>query len=293
MKSINQVNKLSVLKTILYIIACIAIYIVIEVIGVLLTEWISNPVIKVIIRELFIRTPLTIISLHFFAKKVIRTYDPNIIYCRPTFKGIMVWTGIGIALPVSIYLFYYLAHLMIPMSHTIALSSSEKLEIAIKCITISIAAGLNEEILFRGHLYYILKERCSPIMAIFFSALTFGLVHIFMLPKFTISDALLVVVGGIINGSMLSGVYRYTKVIWYAVIVHAVWDIFFIGKITLITDLQSYANQAIIALKITSDKVIFTGAGFGLEAALPSLGVIIILAAGIYFSSIRRRRLAQ
>jgi hypothetical protein len=228
-----------------------------------------------------------------FAKKVIKAYNPNIIYGRPTFKGIMEWTGIGIALPMSIYLFYYLAHLMVPVSHTVVLSVNEKVEIAIKCITISIAAGLNEEILFRGHLYYILRDRCSPVMAIFFSAFTFGLVHIFMLPKFTISDAILVVVGGIINGTMLSGVYRYTKVIWYAVIVHAIWDIFFIGKITVITDMQSYANQAVIALKITSDKVIFTGGGFGLEAALPSLVVIIILTGGIYFSFMLKKRLSK
>ncbi len=292
MKTI-QVNKLSVLKTILYIIACIAIYIVVEVIGVLLTEWISNPAIKVVIRELLIRTPLTILALHFFAKKIIKAYSTDGMYGKPTIKGIIVWTGIGIVLPASIYVFYYVAGLMVPVSHTIALSWTEKVEISAKCISISIAAGLNEEILFRGYLYYILKARCRPAAAIFFSALIFGLVHIFMLPRFSVFDAFLVVLGGIINGSMLSGVYRYTKVIWYAVIVHAVWDIFFIGKITVITDLQSYANQAIIALKITSQNVIFTGGSFGLEAALPSLAAIVILTAGIWFSFIRRKRVSN
>jgi membrane protease YdiL (CAAX protease family) len=293
MKTDYQLTKPNVWKMGLFLLACIAIYIFVEIVGVLLTEWISVSPVKVLVRELMIRTPLTILLLHMFAQKVVKAYNPRAMYGGITFKGFLKWAAIGFVLPASIYLFYDVFQLMAPVEHTVLLSPANKIAIVVKCVTISVAAGLNEEILFRGHLYHILKTRCSAAMAVFFSAFIFGLVHILMLPKFTLPDALIVIAGGIINGCMLSLIYRYTRVIWYSVIVHAIWDIFFIGKITLITDHQSIANQAIFALKITNPKILFTGGSFGLEASLPSLLAITLLTGMLYLLLGRKRNVAS
>lgn len=273
-------------KIALFTLASIAMFILIAIVCTLLTSWIQNNALKITIREVVLRVPLTILFMHFFARRVIKTYDPAAIYGKLTLPGLLKWIAIGTVLPVAIWLFYYLFHFITPFAGSNSMSLAEKVQLFIKWSSVSIAAGLTEEIVFRGHLFMIISARYSKFKAIFITSLIFGLVHIYMLTSFNILDALIVVGGGILTGIMFSFIYTYTKVIWYTAVVHIIWDIFFIGKITTIAASSSDARQALLAFKFSTQNVLLTGRGFGIEAGIPSLLTFLLIILILYRQSV-------
>jgi membrane protease YdiL (CAAX protease family) len=267
----------------LFTISCILIFIAVAIVCDMLTSWIHFNVLKIVVRELLLRVPLTIISLHLFAGKIIKAYNPAVIYGKLSLVNILKWTGISFLLPIAVWLFYYLFHFITPLNHTVLLSGNDKLLIFIKWISVSLAAGLTEEILFRGHLFMLIRSRCSTTLTIFITSLIFGLVHIAMLSSFDPFSIGIVVLGGIIAGAMFSWVYFYTKVIWYAAIVHFIWDVFFIGKIIAVSVSQKDADGTIWAFKLTSHSLLLNSAGFGIEASVPVFVIYLTLIAVLYY----------
>jgi membrane protease YdiL (CAAX protease family) len=270
-------------KTILFTLVCITIFILVAIICELLTSWIIFKAPKIVVREIFLRMPLTIFSLHLFARRVIKAYDPVAIYGKLNLINAIKWLALGFILPLFVWLFYYLFHFIVPFKHTVSLNPADQLGLIAEWTAISIAAGLTEEVLFRGHLFMTFKTMFSTSKAILITSLIFGLVHIAMLTSFNFIDILMVVAGGTIAGIMFSAIYTYTKVIWYAAIVHIVWDIFFIGKITALASTQSDANQAIISFKLTTQNLLLAGGDFGVEAAVPCLIVYLALTLALYY----------
>ncbi len=270
-------SRLSLLKIVLFTIACILIFVLIAVICDLLTFWIPSTVPKIVLRELVLRMPLTIYALHVFAGRVIKTYNPGVIYGKLSLVNVLKWTAISIILPAVVWLFYYLFGFAVPFGHSASFSAADGWGILVKWLAISIAAGFTEEVLFRGHLLMIISSRGSTLWTIFVTSLIFGIVHIAMLSSFGAIDILTVVGGGIIAGTMFACIYWYTRSVWYAAIVHTVWDIFFIGKITTIAVSQTDANLAIAAFKLTTKSRLLTGGSFGLETGLPCFIVYVLV----------------
>jgi membrane protease YdiL (CAAX protease family) len=280
-------SELSLVKILLFAVACIAIFIAVALICGSLTSWIPGHALRIAVRELVLRAPLTIIALHLFATKVIRAYQPDRMYGKARFRSFLKWTAFAFVLPVAAGLSYYLLNLITPFHHSAPLSADQKSSLLITWVSVSIAAGLTEEVLFRGHLYMIFAARYSRVKAVVITSLIFGLVHIVMLPAFSVSDILTVVVGGFVAGLMFALIYLYSRVIWYAAVVHIVWDIFFIGKITAIAATQAEANQIIIPFRLTTHDALLTGGSFGVEAGLPCF-VIYLLVIGVLYMMMKR-----
>jgi membrane protease YdiL (CAAX protease family) len=275
-------HSLSTGKTVLFTLACIAIFIAVAVICGALTSWISDNTTRIAIREILLRTPLTIFALHYFARKVIKTYNPSVIYGKLVFVKLLKWTAIALILPLAVGVFYYLSGFMVPFAHSIPLANADKLGLLIKWLAVSIAAGITEQVLFRGHLYMVFSTRYSKVQSIFLTSLIFGIVHIAMLPVITPLDIVIVVIGGIIAGIMFSLICQYTKSVWYAAIVHVVWDIFFIGKITAVAATQAGANGTIFPFKMTTHNLFIAGGNFGIEATLPCFIAYLVVIAVLY-----------
>ncbi|SHN21499.1 CPBP family intramembrane glutamic endopeptidase [Mucilaginibacter sp. OK098] len=269
-------------KIVLFTLVSITMFILIAIACSLLTSWIQNNALKIAVREVVLRAPLTILFMHFFARRVIKAYDPAALYGKLTLAGLFKWIAISTILPVSIWLFYYVFHFIAPLTGDNSMSLADKVQLFIKWSSVSIAAGLTEEVVFRGHLFLLMSARYSKFKAMFITSLIFGLLHIYMLTSFNVLDALIVVGGGIITGMMFSFIYAYTKVIWYVVLVHVIWDIFFIGKITTIATSATDAKQALLAFKFTTQNVLLTGRGFGIEAGIPCLLTFLLLIFVLY-----------
>ncbi len=270
-------RKLSLVKIVLFSLACIAIFVGVALVCGLLTSWIPGSALRIAVRELVLRAPLTIIALHVFATRVIRSYDPDRIYGNVRIRSFLGWAAFAFVLPLATGASYYLLNLIVPIHHSTPLGTDEKISLLVTWISLSIAAGLTEEVLFRGHLLMIFTVGYSRVKAIVITSLIFGLVHITMLPSFSVADVLTVTAGGFVAGLMFALIYQYSKVIWYAAIVHAVWDIFFIGKITAIAATPAEASQIIAPFRLTTHNQLLTGGSFGVEAGLPCFVIYLVV----------------
>jgi membrane protease YdiL (CAAX protease family) len=281
-------GKASLVKIMLFSLACIAIFVAVALICGWLTSSIPGIAPRIAVREVVLRAPLTIIALHFFATKVIRQYHPDRIYGDVRLRSLLKWTAFAFILPVATGISYYLLELIIPIHHSVPLGADKKISLLITWVSLSIAAGLTEEVLFRGHLLMIFAAKYSKVKAVVITSLIFGLVHITMLTAFSVADILTVIAGGFVAGLMFALIYLYSKVIWYAAVVHIVWDIFFIGKITAIAATQAEADQIILPFRLTTHNALLTGGSFGVEAGLPSF-VIYLLVIGVLCMMMKRK----
>jgi membrane protease YdiL (CAAX protease family) len=282
-------SKLSLVKIILFSLACIGIFIAVALICGLLTSWIPGVALRIAVREVVLRAPLTIMALHFFATKVIRNYHPDEIYGNVRFRSFLRWTAFAFILPVAAGISYYLLKLIVPIHHSAPFGTDKTISLLITWVSLSIAAGLTEEVLFRGHLFMIFAAGYSKVIAVVITSLIFGLVHITMLTAFSVADIFTVIAGGSVAGLMFALIYLYSKVIWYAAVVHVVWDIFFIGKITAVAATQAEANQIIVPFRLTTHTPLLTGGSFGVEAGLPCF-VIYLVVIGVLYMMMKRKR---
>lgn len=278
---------LSLGKILLFSLACMAIFVAVALVCGALTSWIRSAALRIAVREVVLRAPLTIIALHLFATRVIRVYAPDEMYGKVRLQSLLKWTVFAFVLPAAAGSSYYALNLIVPFQHAAPLGTDRIVSLLVTWISLSIAAGLTEEVLFRGHLYMIFASGYSRTKSIVITSLMFGLVHIVMLPALSVFDVLTVVAGGFVAGLMFALIYQYSKVLWYAAVVHIVWDIFFIGKITAIAATQAEADQIILPFRLTTHDPLLTGGSFGVEAGLPCY-VVYFVVIGVLYAMMKR-----
>jgi len=278
---------LSLGMILLFSLACVSIFVAVALVCGALTSWIRSDALRIAFRELVLRAPLTILALHLFAARVIRVYAPDEMYGKVRLKSLLKWTVFAFVLPVAAGISYYALNLIVAFHHAAPLRIEGIVGLLITWISLSIAAGLTEEVLFRGHLYKIFAAGYSRAKSIVITSLIFGLVHIVMLPAFSVSDVLTVVAGGFVAGLMFALIYLYSGVLWYAAVVHIVWDVFFIGKITAIAATQAEADQIILPFRLTTHDPLLTGGSFGVEAGLPCF-LIYFVVIGVLYAMMKR-----
>lgn len=282
-------TKLSTGKVVLHSAACIAIFVALAIICDLATLKIPNMVTRVVVRELLLRAPLTIWILHTYSRNLINVYDPSAMYGKFNITDALKWTGMGFAMSFAVWLFYYLFHFAVVLHPLVPHDVPFQIALLTKWTSISIAAGLTEEVLFRGHLFMIIRDKYGDRNAILATSAIFGAVHIAMLPVITPRDILLVLIGGIVTGIMFTAVYMHSRSIWCAAIVHSIWDVFFIGKVTTIANSPADAAGAIAAFRLTSKNLLLTGGNFGIETGLPAFMCYLALTIAIFISFRKRR----
>ncbi len=288
---INQHSSIG--KMVLSIIVPIALFVLVAVLCNILTSAIPSGPVKIVTRELILRIPLTLVSLHLYASRFVQNYDPNIIYGKLTMRIFFSWLSIGLLLSLGAWAICFSTGIINPFSHTFTLPMMEKSYLITRWTAVSVAAGITEEVLFRGYLFMIILQKYSRLPSMLIASVIFGTVHIAMLGVVTPSDIAITVTGGMLSGMMFALIYTSTGTIWTAAIVHSIWDIFFIGKITTIATTQSEANNALFPFKLSSHHPLINGGSFGIEAALPCLLIYIALSLILYGQGRRREMKTQ
>lgn len=85
--------------------------------------------------------------------------------------------------------------------------------------TISVGAGVSEEILFRGALLGVLASYFSPIFSLFVVSIIFMVLHI---PQYKGSFIIHLVI--FFMGLGLGGLFLWTKALWAPMTAHAVYN---------------------------------------------------------------------
>lgn len=214
----------------------------------------------------------------FICKK--KMSDMLITKVRVKFK----WVIAAFLLPLGVTAFYVFAVPGQLVKHTLdSVGIFNALALAI--VFTGFAAGVVEEMVFRGLILDLLKNRWNLVVAVIAPSVVFGFVHVLGM-DFSIGSIILVTVAGTMVGIMFSLVALEGGSIWNSAVMHMAWNAIIIGGLLRIGINKDPADIAEYLL--ASDKFWITGGEFGIESALPSVIGYTIVAA-IAFMMLRKK----
>ena len=148
-----------------------------------------------------------------------------------------------------------------------------------------IAAGLVEEMVFRGVIMSLIRERWNTKAAVLVPSVLFASVHLIGM-NFSTLSCILVLVAGTMVGIMFSMIAIESDSVWNSGIVHSIWNIIIIGGGL---DISEKANEySAMTYVLDSKSFAITGGEFGIEASVIALIGYIVIAL-IAFVMIKRR----
>lgn len=143
----------------------------------------------------------------------------------------------------------------------------------------SLAAGIVEEMVFRGIIMGTLEREYNPVVAILMPSILFGAVHIIGNELNVISIAQLVVAGTFV-GIMFSLIEYQSGNVWNNAIVHALWNMSTIGICHIGFELD---ENSLFTLIINTKSTLLSGGDFGIESSLIAIaGYVIISVVAFY-----------
>lgn len=162
------------------------------------------------------------------------------------------------------------------------LAVSNVILITAASIITALKAGILEEMLFRGFIMKLLENRWNKYIAILIPSFIFSLVHIPSMQTFTAESIVLLIISGTLVGSMFSLIAYKGKSISNSALMHALWNFVLVTDIFHITTVQDAYGEPIFPLTLSSDNILLTGAGFGVEASLVAIiGYLFVCAIAI------------
>lgn len=149
-----------------------------------------------------------------------------------------------------------------------------------------IAAGFVEEMVFRGVILNLLKERWNIWIAVIVPSVLFGLVHVIGM-DFSLGSCLLVILAGTMVGIMFSLIEIESGSVWNNGLVHAIWNIVIIGGgLSIGEEADSYSVMSYV---LDSKAFAITGGEFGIESSVMALIAYIVVAV-FAFVMIKKKR---
>ena len=154
--------------------------------------------------------------------------------------------------------------------------------IVVASAMIALKSGILEEMLFRGFIMKLLESRWNKYVAIFVPSFLFGLVHIPSMETFTVEGVMLLIISGTLVGIMFSLAAYAGKSVANSMLLHGVWNFVMITDILHITTKEGIYGEPLFSMIISSDNILLTGAGFGMEASIIAIAgyALICIVAG-------------
>ena len=148
-----------------------------------------------------------------------------------------------------------------------------------------IAAGLVEEMVFRGVIMSLIREKWNTKVAILVPSVLFASVHLIGM-NFSVLSCILVLLAGTMVGIMFSMIAMESDSVWNSGIVHSIWNIIIIGGGLGIS--EKVSEDSVMTYVLHSKSFAITGGEFGIEASVIALiGYIVVTL--IAFVMIKRR----
>ena len=214
--------------------------------------------------------------LKLFSKNLLKIKMDNL--GMPRFLIKAKWIIVGILLPVAVkavYLLFFSGKYVSSGMNGNQIFST----LSTGIVFTGIAAGFVEEMVFRGVILNLLKEKWNIKVAVLIPSVLFGLVHIIGM-DFSVISSLLVLIAGTMVGIMFSMIAIESGSVWNSGIVHSLWNIIIIGGGLSIS---GTADEYSVITNVLDSKVFaFTGGEFGIESSIIALlGYIIVTLAAI------------
>lgn len=220
---------------------------------------------------------LVFVLLKLFSKKILKTEMKSL--GMPKFLVKVKWIVIGILLPVTVKAVYLL---FFSGKYVSAGMTGNQIFTTLSAgiVFTGIAAGFVEEMVFRGVILNLLKEKWNIGAAVLIPSVLFGFVHILGM-DFSVESCLFVLIAGTMVGIMFSMIAIESGSVWNSGIVHSLWNIIIIGGGLSIS--QQPDENSIMTYVLDSKKFAFTGGEFGIESSIIAIsGYIIATLAAVY-----------
>lgn len=193
-------------------------------------------------------------------------------YGMPKMNIKLRWIIVAILLPLSVqcvYILFFNGEFIKSEKSANDISTS----LAAGIMFIGIAAGFVEEMIFRGVILNLLKEKWNIYVAVIVPSVLFGIVHIIG-ADFSIGSCLLVIVAGTFVGIMFSMIAIESGSVWNSGIVHVLWNTLNFGFLYIGEEANS---SSLFSYVLESKSFTITGGEFGIESSVISLiGYIIV-----------------
>lgn len=192
----------------------------------------------------------------------------------PRFSIKPKWVIAGVLLPVTVKAVYLL---FFPGKYISSGMNGNQIfsTLSAGIVFTGIAAGFVEEMVFRGVVLNLLKEKWNIKIAVLLPSVVFGLVHIIGM-DFSIISSLLVIIAGTMVGIMFSVIAIEGGSVWNSGMVHALWNIFIIGGGLSIGDKAD--EYSVMTYVLASKAFALTGGEFGIESSVIALAGYIAVA---------------
>ncbi|MGI8839331.1 MAG: CPBP family intramembrane glutamic endopeptidase [Caulobacteraceae bacterium] len=197
---------------------------------------------------------------------------------------IAFWPGgalIGALLGFGLFCAAYAVLWTLGYAHVDGLSAGTTAVFAIAMT--SIAAGIGEELIFRGGVFRILEQSLGTGAALILSAAMFGAMHAANPGATMVSTAAIVIEAGL----LLALAYAATRNLWLPIGLHAAWN--FTEGGVFGAAVSGHAGTGLLKTTLTGPPLL-SGGVFGPEASIVVVGVCGLLALAFF---VRARRNGQ
>ena len=213
-----------------------------------------------------LRIPISIALFYFYTKYISRL-ELNKATLSTTGFNFWVWSAVGIILPLAVLLIFYLSGNLNILATNFELSHEIILDNVLKALGMSLAAGMIEELVFRGYLVNLLAKKYSFWVAGLVPSFLFTIVHI------GAADSLLnvfqLMVAGMLVSIMFLAIYKKTNSIWNASIIHFLWNFLFLQELIDYGEGNEPIHK-LMELDLGQNQIL-TGGAFGLDVSFPAI----------------------
>lgn len=200
------------------------------------------------------------------------------------FKINLAGIVIGILLPTIVVIAY-----LFMQGEWIELKATDNQKIAIAVTGIcfySIAAGIVEEMVFRGVIMGLLEKWGNIKIAVIVPSVLFGLLHV-LNGKLNVLSFIQLLIAGTVVSILFSLVACYYDSFWNNALIHALWNASTIGVMHIGT--ESYENS-VFTYVIKSKSFLITGGDFGIEASIVSISAYLLFTLIITYRIVQKRQ---
>jgi len=149
----------------------------------------------------------------------------------------------------------------------------------------SVAAGIFEELLFRGLLFRLIESAAGSWLALLATAVIFGLIHL-LNPHATLLGACSIMLEA---GVLLAAAFLVTRRLWLPIGLHIAWNFTQGGIFGLVVS----GTSASVGLfnGVLSGPIWLSGGEFGAEASVVAVIICLCAAVGFLAIAVRRRHI--
>ena len=174
---------------------------------------------------------------------------------------------VGIILPASVLLIFHLTGNLQILDSNFQLNQEVIIDNILKALGMSLAAGIVEELVFRGYLVNLLNKKYSFWIAGIIPSLLFTLIHIGAAKS--LINIFQLLIAGMLVSIMFLVIYKRTGSIWNASIVHFLWNFLFFEE--MIDYGKSNEPQNKLMEIDLGQSELFNGGAFGIDVSIPAI----------------------